>query len=258
MVIDELFSVEGKTAIVTGGSRGLGFALAKGLAMAGANVAILARDAGRVQAAVEEIRSVTGSGVLGVAGDVTREEDVGHLVRLTVEQLGPLDVLVANAAAINRPRQMAWEMGRETWDEIVAVTLTGTFLPCQRALREMIPRRRGKIICVASTSSVVASRGHAPYVASKGGVLLLVRALALEAAPYGVNVNAIGPTYINTEMTAVSLQDPERRKAILAQLPLGRVLEPEDLLGACIFLASKASDMVTGHLLMVDAGHTIH
>jgi NAD(P)-dependent dehydrogenase (short-subunit alcohol dehydrogenase family) len=122
----------------------------------------------------------------------------------------------------------------------------------------MVHRRSGKIICIASTSSVIASLGHSAYIAAKGGVLQFVRALALEAAQYGVNVNAVGPTFMRTEMTEPSLQDPERYQQIVEQLPLGRPLEPIDLVGTCIFLASKASDMITGQLILVDAGHTIH
>lgn len=255
---DDLFSIVGQTAIVTGGSRGLGRTLASGLAEAGANVAIFARDHEALDRAREEILEVAAGRVIAVSGDISSESDVQRLYEQVHEELGPVDILVANAALINRPREDTWELSAETWQRTMDVTLTGTFLTCRLAAAEMVERGSGKIICIASTSSVVASLGHSPYIAAKGGVLLFVRALALEAAPYGVNVNAIGPTFMRTEMTQASLDDPVRYKQIIAQLPLGRPLETEDLVGTCIFLASHASDMMTGQLLLVDGGHTIH
>lgn len=258
MDIDGLFSIRGKVAVVTGGSRGLGRTLARSFSLAGADVAIFARNPDDVERTASEIRRESQGKVLAVSGDVSRPEDVHRLFESVHAQLGPVDILVANAALINRPRENTWEISDETWQRTIEVTLTGTFLTCRLAADEMVSRGRGKIICIASTSSVIASLGHSPYIAAKAGVLGFVRALALEAAPHGVNVNAIGPTFIHTEMTQASLDDPERYKQIIAQLPLGRPLEPEDLVGACLFLASHASDMVTGQLLLVDAGHTIH
>jgi 2-deoxy-D-gluconate 3-dehydrogenase len=245
-------------AIITGGSRGLGKKVATRFTQAGAKVAIFARDKAAIDQAVEEIDQDQPGSIIGVAGDIAVEADIARLYDEVHDQLGPVDVLIANAANINRPRENTWELTKDTWDQIIDVTLTGTFLTCRLAAAEMVERGYGKIICIASTSSVIASLGHSPYIAAKGGVMQFVQALALETAPYGVNVNAIGPTFIATEMTQASLEDPERYQAIISQLPLGRPLDPDDLIGACIFLASSASDMITGHLLMVDAGHTIH
>lgn len=258
MKVESLFSVEDKVTMICGASRGLGKTLAKSFALAGAHVALFARDQVAIETAVEEINALDKGSAIGVAGDVRSEEDVAKLFEETHATLGPVDILIANAAKINRPRESTWELSKETWDEVVDVTLTGTFLPCRLASEEMVTRGAGKIICIASTSSLVATLGHSPYIAAKGGVLQFVRALALEAAPYGVNVNAVGPTFMRTEMTQASLDDPKRYQQIVSQLPLGRPLETEDLVGACIFLASKASDMITGQLIMVDAGHTIH
>ena len=258
MNLDELFSVKGKVAVVTGGSRGLGRTLALALGQAGARVAIFARNQADLERTRAEIEQVSGDRVLAVCGDVSQEADVNQLYDQAHAQLGPVDILVANAAFLNRPRENTWELSMETWKRTLEVTLDGTFLACRLAAAEMVERRAGKIICIASTSSIVGSVGHSPYLAAKGAVLQFVRALAMEAAPYGVNVNAIGPTTIRTDMAKASLDDPERYKKIVSQLPLGRPLDPEDLVGACIFLASHASDMVTGHLLLVDAGFTAH
>jgi NAD(P)-dependent dehydrogenase (short-subunit alcohol dehydrogenase family) len=257
-MLDELFSLEGKTAIVTGASRGLGLAIAKGFAGAGAKVAVSSRHADQAEAAAQEITEVYGHPAIGIAADASVAEDVDRLVERTVEELGPLDILMTNAGIINRPRQNVWEINEDTWDSILSINLKGTFLCCRRAMQEMIPRRSGKIICMASIMSVIAQAGHSPYIASKGGISQFVKALALEAAPYNINVNAIGPTYVKSDLIEGTLQDPEKRKEVLAKLPMGRVGEPEDLMGACVFLAARASDYITGHLLIIDGGHTIY
>jgi NAD(P)-dependent dehydrogenase (short-subunit alcohol dehydrogenase family) len=258
MNVASLFSIKDKVAIITGGSRGLGKTIATSFAQAGAHVAIFARDEKRIDEVVEEIQKVAKGSVIGIAGDISSEKDVASLYDEVHTSLGSVDILIANAANINRPRKNTWELSKDTWDQIIEVTLTGTFLTCRLAAADMVEQGSGKIVCIASTSSVISSLGHSPYIAAKGGVMQFVQALALESAPYGVNVNAIGPTFIATEMTQASLDDPERYQAIITQLPLGRPLNPDDLIGACFFLASKASDMVTGQLILVDAGHTIH
>lgn len=257
VIIEELFSLAGKTVIVTGASRGLGLGIAKGFAAAGARVLITSRHAAEARGAALEIEKEYKQPAIGIAADVSSAADVDRMVCSALEAWGTVDILMTNAGIINRPRANAWEIDEETWDSIIDINLKGTFLCCQRVLKEMVPRRSGKIICMASIMSVIGQPGHAPYVATKGGINQLVKALALEAAPYGINVNAIGPTYVRSDLVDVTLQDPQKRQEILAKLPLGRIGEPEDLVGACIFLASKASDYITGHLLMIDAGHTI-
>lgn len=257
MLINEIFSLKGKTVVVTGASRGLGFEIARGFSGAGANVVIAARNEKEVLSAAEDIRQSFGNDVLGVKADVSRADEVDALFDRADRQFGSVDILMTNAGIINRPRASVWEIDEETWDSIIDINLKGTFLCCRRVLKEMVPRRSGKIICMASIMSVIAQQGHAPYIASKGGISQFVKAIALEAAPYNINVNAIGPTYIKSDLTEVTLQDEEKNKEILAKLPLGRIGEPQDLVGACIFLASPASDYITGHLLMIDAGHTI-
>lgn len=258
MNLNELFSLEGKTAIITGASRGLGFAIARGYAMAGASVLVTSRHGEEAEAAAAEIQREFGHPALGIAADVSNLVDVDRMVEHALTAWGRIDLLMTNAGIINRPRANAWEIDEATWDSVIGINLKGTFLCCRRVLMEMIPRRSGKIVCMASIQSVIAQPGHSPYVASKGGISQMVKALALECAPYGINVNAIGPTYVRSDLVDVTLQDPVKAREVLAKLPLGRIGEPEDLIGACIFLSSKAADYVTGHLLMIDGGHTIH
>lgn len=257
MNLNELFSLSEKTAIVTGASRGLGLGIARGFASAGARVLITSRHIEEAKAAARDIQNDFGQPAIGIAADVSKASDVDKMVLTALDTSGRIDILMANAGIINRPRANAWEIDEATWDSIIDINLKGTFLCCRRILQEMVPQRSGKIICMASTLSVIAQAGHSPYVATKGGISQLTKALALEAAPYGINVNAIGPTYIRSELIDVTMQDPVKRQEVLAKLPLGRIGEPEDLVGACIFLASKAADYITGHLLMIDGGHTI-
>lgn len=257
MDLAKLFSVEDKVALVTGGSRGLGLTLAGALARGGAHVGLLARSEQDLTEAASLVDNSGPGRTTYFVGDVSSEEDLDRFVTTCRERLGKLDIVIVNAANINRPRQDGWELSREIWEGVIDVSLTGAFLTCRRALQEMVPRGGGKIICIGSTSSLLASRGHAPYAAAKSGLMGLVRTLALEAAPHGINVNAIGPAYLRTEMTAPSLEDPARREQILASLPLGRIVETEDIVGACLFLATHASDMVTGQLLLVDGGMTL-
>ena len=257
MNLNDLFSLTGKTAIITGASRGLGLGIARGYAAAGAQVLITSRHADEAEAAAVDIQKEFGQKTIGIAADVSSATDVDHMVGTAIGAWGKIDILMTNAGIINRPRANAWEIDEATWDSIIDINLKGTFLCCRRVLQEMIPQRSGKIVCMASIQSVIAQAGHSPYVASKGGINQLVKALALEAAPYGININAIGPTYIRSDLVDITLQDPDKLQEVLAKLPLGRVGEPEDLVGACIFLASRASDYITGHLLMIDGGHTI-
>ena len=257
MNIQELFSLEGKVAVVTGASRGLGLGIAKGLAAAGARVVVTSRHVEEAIEAAKGIEKEYGLPALALSGDVSNFGDVERIFDKTLDKFNKLDILMTNAGIINRPRQNTWEISEETWDSVIDINLKGTFLCCRRAMQEMVPQRSGKIICMASVTSVIAQAAHSPYVASKGGIAQFVKALALEAAPFNINVNAIGPTYIKSDLVKKTLADPEKEKEILAKIPIGRVGETEDLVGACVFLSSKASDYVTGHLLMIDGGHTI-
>lgn len=256
MYIEDLFSLEGKNAIVTGASRGIGYGIARGFALAGANVLLTSSHADRSIAVASEIAKESGRKVVGIASDAGKSQDVDQMVKRALQELGRIDILMTNAGIINRPRQDTWDIDEATWDNIIDINLKGTFLCSQRVLKEMIPQRSGKIICMASVLSVIAQQGHSPYVASKGGISQLVKAMALEAAPYGVNVNAIGPTYVRTDLVTTTLTDPKKNEEVLNKIPMHRVGEIEDIVGACIFLGSKASDYVTGHLLVLDGGHS--
>jgi len=255
--IEELFSVRGKVAVVTGASRGIGFGIALGYAKAGAKVVISSRSNKDIENAAAQISKETGTQVLGVQADSMDSDDIDQLFDMAEVTFGPVEILMINAGVINRPRTNIWELDEAEWDKIIDINLKGTYLSIRRALQSMVPEKRGKIICMGSVTSVIGQEGHSPYVASKGGIAQLVKTVALEAAPFNINVNAIGPTYIKSDLVEVTLQDLEKRKQILDKLPLGRVGDPEDLVGACIFLASSASDYITGHLLMIDAGHSI-
>ena len=255
--VKELFSLEGKVALVTGASRGIGYNIALGYAKAGAKVVISSRNLNEIKKSAAEISKDTGAQVLGLQADSKDANDIDQLFDDAEGKLGPVDILMINAGIINRPRTNVWEIEEAEWDQIIDINLKGTFLTVRRSLQSMVPRKKGKIICMGSVTCVIGQEGHSPYVASKGGIAQLVKTVALEAAPFNINVNAIGPTYIKSDLVEVTLQDPEKRKQILSKLPLGRVGDPEDLVGACIFLASSASDYITGHLLMIDAGHSI-
>ena len=181
--LDQLFSLKGKVAVVTGASRGLGYSIARGYASAGASVVISSRNRADIEAAAEQIRSETGAKAIGIPADSMKAKDVNRLFEKAEEAFGSVDILMNNAGVINRPRQNVWEIDDDTWDFILDINLKGTFLAVRRALQSMIPRKSGKIICMASVTSVIAQEGHSPYVASKGGISQLVKAAALDAAP---------------------------------------------------------------------------
>jgi len=247
----EPFSMEGKVALVTGGGRGLGRGLALALAAAGADVAVAARTRTQLEEAATELERL-GRRALPVVVDVRDPHSISAMVETVVEEMGGLDVLV-NAAGVNR-RVPSLKLTPEIWDEIVDTNLKGTFFASQAAARVMAERGGGKIINIASLTSQLGLPQRVPYTAAKAGVLGLTRALAVEWAPYNIQVNAIGPGYFRTEMTEPLFRDPEWVKRLLSRIPAGRVGVPEDLAGAAIFLASKASDYITGQIIYVDGG----
>ena len=249
--------LKNKVAIITGSSRGIGKAIALCFAGAGCKVVVnyhCSRD--KALEVAQEIEQRIHGESLVVQADVSKPDDVERMVTEAVDRFGKIDILVNNAGLAHPCGFL--DVTLEEWNRVIDVNLTGAFICSQMILPIILQQGWGRIINIASTSGMTGGTSGTPYAAAKGGVMQFVQALALETAPYGVNVNAIGPTFIATEMTQASLEDPERYQAIISQLPLGRPLEPDDLVGACIFLASRASDMITGHLLMVDAGHTIH
>ena len=253
MNVKDLFSLEGKTAIVTGGGRGLGEQMATGLAEAGSNIVVCSRKLERCEEIAQRIQS-SGVKTLAFRCDVAREEDVNHVVKETVREFGKIDILVNNSG--RTWGALVEEFSIEGWKKVIDVNVTGTFQMTQKAGREMIKQRSGKIINIASYAGM---RGTDPdylnaiaYNTSKGAVVTFTKDLAVKWAKYGIHVNAIAPGWFTTEMTKWSME--HFREKMLARILFKRFGGEDDLKGAVVFLASKASDFVTGHILCVDGG----
>lgn len=252
MHIFDLFKLEGKTAIVTGGGRGLGAQIAQGFAEAGANVVVCSRKLETCEEMSEEIKRL-GVDSLALKCDVTNPEDVNRVVEKTVEKFGTIDILVNNSGA-------TWaapveEMPLEAWNKVMNVNVTGTFLMSQEVGKVMIKQKRGKIINIASVAGLM---GTPPimqtigYSTSKGAVITFTKELAVKWGKYNINVNAIAPGFFPTKMTKVLIE--RGKDEILAGTPLNRLGQDADLKGAALFLASSASDYITGDILTVDGG----
>ena len=250
----ELFDLTGRAAIVTGGSTGLGRQMAEGLAEMGANLVLCARKKERCEHAAAELAAL-GVKILALGCDVRNANDIQKVVEATAATFGKIDILINNAGA-------SWgapveEMRLEHWNKVIETNLTGTFLFSQAAGKFMIPQRRGKIINI---SSVAGMRGAPPefqaigYHASKGGVITFTKDLACKWAKHNINVNAIAPGWFPTNMSGVVIE--RNREALRQRIPLGRFGGDFDLKGAAVFLASAASDFVTGHVLAVDGGQS--
>ncbi len=243
------FRLDGRVALVSGASRGIGRGLVDALAAAGATVAAGARD----DASLEEL-ATAGPAVHPYRLDVTDVGTITTAVDRVISDHGALDIVVASAGlGDNHP---ALDVTESDWDRMMAVNLRGLFFTCQAAGRHMIERGRGRVIAMSSQASVVGIRDHAVYAASKGGVNQLVRVLALEWGPRGVTVNAIAPTFIYTPGTADRLDDPEYRRRVVERIPVGEVGTIADVAGAVVYLASDAGRLVNGSILMVDGGWT--
>jgi NAD(P)-dependent dehydrogenase (short-subunit alcohol dehydrogenase family) len=245
---DPLFSVAGQVVLVSGGSRGIGRALAEAFARRGARVVIAGRDPARL----EETARALGPDARALPCDVTRAEDRRRLVERVLSEFGRVDTLL-NVAGVNR-RGRAERFTEEDYDFILDTNLKGAFFLSLEVGRAMLERRRGCQIHVASLTSRRPLRGVAPYAMSKAGLAQMTRALALEWGPRGVRVNALAPGFIRTDLTRPLWERPEMRAWAEAHTPLGRLGEPDDLAGAALFLASDAARFVTGHVLYVDGG----
>src|SRR6476660_1975901 len=246
------FRLDGKVALVTGGARGLGKTMATALAEAGATIALAGRPQESCQEAATAIGSATGRKALAVAADVTKIEDVERLANQVEREFGRVDILVNNAGInIRGPIQQLTEAD---WDAVIDTNLKGPFL-CARAIGpRMVTRGWGRVINLGSVLGVIALPGRAPYASSKAGIINLTRVLALEWAGTGVTANTICPGAFATEMNRSLLEDPVKYKEFVAQIPMGRWGELEELTGAVVFLASDASSYVTGVPLFVDGG----
>lgn len=249
LILDQ-FNLKGKTALVTGSSRGLGAAIAVALAEAGASVAV--HGSSRPPEATEEVLKKMGANCVGLVGNVGDAEVCARLVEDTVRHFGTIDILVNNAGTIKRAP--AIEHPEEYWRESIDVNLSSVFRLMQHAGRHMLPRGSGKIINIASLLAFQGGITVPSYAAAKGGVGQLTKAFANEWASKGVNVNAIAPGYMDTDNTEALRNNPERARQILERIPAGRWGKPMDLAGAAVFLASRASDYVHGHILVVDGG----
>lgn len=250
-----IFDLSGKVAIVTGGNQGIGFGIAKGLASVGATVVIANRRATEGQNAAESLKK-EGLNAVAIPTDVSRMSSVASLVSKAVSDFGKIDILVNNAAVI--VRKPIEDFTEEEWDQIMNTNLRGLFLCCQLVGREMIKKKKGKIINISSVLSQIVQPGRSVYAVAKAGVSHLTRALALEWGKYNINVNAIGPGLTITPLNQKYFEEnPEDLKNIVASIPKGREAYPQDYAGAAIFLASDASDYMTGQTLLVDGGMTI-
>ncbi len=250
----DLFDLSGRVALVTGASRGLGQAMAVGLAHAGATLALCARDVAGLDATRAAVEAEGGRAAT-FAMDVLSRSSVRAAVQAAVGELGRIDILLNNAGV--NVRKPVLDLSEEEWDLVVDTNLKGYFLVAQAVGAHMVARRRGKVVNVASILATVGMAHQLPYAASKGGVAQLTKVMAIEWAPYGVNVNAIAPTYFETPLVSAIRQDPERFRFINERTPMGRWGQPEELVGTVVWLASRASDFVTGQTVHVDGGWTI-
>ena len=248
-----LFDLTGRVAVVTGAGRGLGRTMALALAAAGADLAVSSRTFAELESLAEEVRAL-GRRCEPITADMTRPADAGALADAAVTRLGHVDILVNNAG-INI-RKPVLELMPAEYREVLATNLEGYFLAARAFGPHLVGQRSGKVINISSILGTVALANQAAYASAKGGVEQLTKVLALEWAADNVQVNAIAPTYFETDLTRPLYEDPERRRFITERTPAGRWGQPHELAGAVIFLASAASDYVTGHTLVVDGGWT--
>ena len=244
-------SVEGKVTLITGAAGGIGSCLARVFALKGAKLFLVDIKPRLLEQTANSILQKKGI-VEILANDITRTESINRIVETAVKKFGRIDVLINNAG-MNIP-QPAEKVTEESWDKTMALNLKALFFITQRVGQVMIKQRKGKIINISSQAGLVALPLRSAYGASKGGVNQLTRVLALEWAPYNINVNAIAPTFVETPMTKPMFDDGSFKKYVLENIPLGRLAKPEDVAGAALYLASDVSDMVTGHILSVDGG----
>jgi NAD(P)-dependent dehydrogenase (short-subunit alcohol dehydrogenase family) len=246
--------LKGKIAIVTGaGSRGIGRGIARSFVREGAKVVISGRTQSKLDDAAKELRAAGGE-VETIAADVSKPEDANQLIRRTVDRFGRLDILVNNAGIIVRKPFV--EITPEEWDRLFATNARGCFLCAQAAVKEMLKQGKGKIIMISSDSALVGIPLLSAYSSTKGAILTLARAMAVEFAPYHINVNAILPGAVETDLNRDRFTDPQWMKEMLKRFPLGRTGTVEEIGAAATYLASDESDWMTGQYMVVDGGHT--
>lgn len=250
-MLDLTADLTGKVALVTGGGRGIGRAVAEALAGCGARVAVASRTAKDVEE-TKQIIEGKGSECLAVTADVTGVDSIYAMVDQAFSWHGRLDILV-NSAGINIAKH-AVDVTEEDWDRVIDTNLKGTFFCCQAAGKKMIPRKRGKIVNITSQMAFVGYYKRAAYCASKGGVAQLTKVLAVEWAPHNININCVAPTFLDTPLTEPMFKDSEFRDDVIRRIPLQRIGKPEDVVGAVIYLVSESAGLVTGSSVLVDGG----
>jgi len=244
-------SLKGKVAIVSGGGRGIGSAIALGFAQAGANVVVASRtpaDLERVKSQIENL----GRHALAVQTNIAVKAEVDNMVAKTLEKFGTIDILVNNAA-INIMRNLV-DLREDGWDKVMNVDLKGYFLCSQAAAKVMMEKKTGNIINIVSTGATKAAPGLGAYSIAKAGVVMLTKLLAVELASYHIRVNAIGPYLVKTAFSQPMWSNPEALQTLEASIPMGRIAEPEDVVSVALFLASDASSYITGQTIYLDGG----
>jgi gluconate 5-dehydrogenase len=248
------FDLSGRLALVTGGGGGLGLAIARGLAAAGAHVVLNGRNRDKLDAAVSMLRA-EGATASAASFDVSQADAVAAGVAAIEKDIGPLDIVVNNAAVNQRAALDAFST--DEWHKLLAANLDGPFFVAKSVIPGMRARRRGKIINICSLASEIGRPNIVPYATSKGGLQMLTRALAVELAPHNVQVNGIAPGFFKTDMNAPLIANAEFSAWVAKRTPAGRWGEPPEIAGAAVFLASGAADYVTGHVLFVDGGFSV-
>jgi NAD(P)-dependent dehydrogenase (short-subunit alcohol dehydrogenase family) len=250
----ELFNLTDKIAVVTGGGSGIGKRIALAFSEFGANVIIADIDQKAADLVVSEIKS-KGKEAMAIRVDVTQPKEVQEMVTIALRSYGRIDILFNNAGISIRGPAESFSL--EDWNKVIAVNLTGMFLCAQAVGKVMIKQGKGKIINTASVSAKLGHPGNLAYAAAKHGVVGMTKVMAVEWAKYGVSVNSIAPGIIKTPMTVKAFTDPEKYQELTSKVPMGRLGEPEDLIGAVIFLASQASNYITGQTIYIEGGRMI-
>jgi len=244
-------SLEGKVAVVTGGSRGIGRAISVGFAEAGADVVVASRTIADLEKVAQQIEAL-GRRALAVETNIAVKSEVDNMVAKTLEKFDTIDILVNNAA-INIMRPLI-ELREDGWDKVMNVGLKGYYMCSQAVAKVMMEKGSGNIINIASTGAVKAAPGLGAYSISKAGVVMLTQLLAVELAHHNIRVNGIGPSLVKTAFSQPMWSNPDVLKAIEASTPLNRIADPEDIMSVALFLASDASSYITGHTIYVDGG----
>jgi len=250
-MFDNLFSLVGKTALITGSSRGLGYVIAKGLGLAGAKIVLNGRNEERLEKAVNQLKK-EGFNVDGYSFDITKKQEIDEKISLIEKETGSIDILINNAGI--QKRALLIEMEELSWREVIETNLTGVFLVSQRVVKGMIAKKSGKIINICSLQSELGRATIAPYAAAKGGLKMLTKNMTVEWARYNIQINGIGPGYFITEMTHPLAENTQFDQWLKNRTPAHRWGQPEELIGTAIFLASPASDFINGQIIYVDGG----